>query len=148
MNTTLLHQSPSDIATPLLVVFAADTATTKDAPAAPTLLTTSVVIEAAATPWLTSGDFKATLGETFLLPAPAGLKAQRLLLIGLGKADKLTPHELRKAAGGRFARNSSDGGVAARSEPDQHDARILRQRAGELDRGMARIQSRHRAEHG
>jgi leucyl aminopeptidase len=99
VNTTLLHQSPSDIATPLLVVFAADTATTKDAPAAPTLLTTSVVIEAAATPWLTSGDFKATLGETFLLPAPASLKAQRLLLIGLGKADKLSPHELRKAAG-------------------------------------------------
>ncbi|MGA8939095.1 MAG: leucyl aminopeptidase, partial [Acidobacteriaceae bacterium] len=59
-----------------------------------------------ATPWLTSGEFKATLGETFLLPAPAGLKAQRLLLIGAGKASKLTPHELRKAAGAavRFAR--------------------------------------------
>src|SRR6202044_1463333 len=41
-----------------------------------------------------------------LLPAPAGIQAQRLLLIGLGKADKLTPHELRKAAGVaiRFAR--------------------------------------------
>jgi leucyl aminopeptidase len=105
VTTDLLHQSPSDFATPLLVAFAADTAT-KDAPATPTLLTTSAAIETAATLWLTSSDFKATLGETFLLPAPAGLKAQRLLLIGLGKADKLTPHELRKAAGVaiRFAR--------------------------------------------
>jgi leucyl aminopeptidase len=106
VTTHLLHQSPSDVATPLLVVFAADTADTKDAPATPTLLTTNAAIKTAATPWLTSGDFKATLGETFLLPAPAGIKAQRLLLIGLGKADKLTPHELRKAAGVaiRFAR--------------------------------------------
>jgi len=106
VTTTLLHQSPADLAIPLLVVFAADAATTKDAPATPTLLTTSAPIEAAASPWLTSSDFKAALGETFLLPAPAGLKAQRLLLVGLGKADKLTPHELRKAAGVaiRFAR--------------------------------------------
>ena len=106
MTTTLLHQSPADFATPLLVIFAADTATTKDSPATPTLLNSSAAIETAATPWLTSADFKATLGETFLLPAPAGIQAQRLLLIGLGKADKLTPHELRKAAGVaiRFAR--------------------------------------------
>jgi leucyl aminopeptidase len=110
VTTNLLHQSPSDFATPLLVAFAADnstaTATTKDAPAAPTLLTTNPALQAAAAPWLTSGEFKATLGETFLLPAPNGLKAQRLLLVGLGKADKLTPHELRKAAGVavRFAR--------------------------------------------
>jgi leucyl aminopeptidase len=110
VTTTLLHQSPADVATPLLVVFVTDTASPapgiKDSPAAPTLLTTNAAIQTAATPWLTSGDFKATLGETFLLPAPTGLKAQRLLLIGLGKADKLTPHELRKAAGVaiRFAR--------------------------------------------
>jgi leucyl aminopeptidase len=106
VTTNLLHQSPADFATPLLVAFAADSAITKDAPASPTLLTSSVAILAAAAPWLTSGDFKATLGETFLLPAPTGLKAQRLLLVGLGKADKLTPHELRKASGVavRFAR--------------------------------------------
>jgi len=110
VTTTLLHQSPADIATPLLVVFAADTAKPapgiKDAPATPTLLTTNAALLSAAAPWLTSADFKAALNETFLLPAPAGLKAQRLLLVGLGKADKLTPHELRKAAGVaiRFAR--------------------------------------------
>jgi leucyl aminopeptidase len=110
VTTNLLHQSPADFATPLLVAFATDTATPvagiKDTPATPTLLTTNSALLAAAAPWLTSGDFKATLGETFLLPAPLGLQAQRLLLVGLGKADKLTPHELRKAAGVaiRFAR--------------------------------------------
>jgi leucyl aminopeptidase len=100
----LLHQSPSDVSTPLLVVFAADTATDKDA--TPTLLTTNAALLTAAAPWLTSGDFKAALNETFFLPAPVGLKAQRLLLIGLGKSDKLTLHDLRKAAGVaiRFAR--------------------------------------------
>ncbi len=106
VTTHLLDQSPADLATPLLVAFATDTATSKSKDATPTLLTTNAAIQAAAAPWLTSGEFKATLGETFLLPAPAGLKAQRLLLIGTGKAEKLTPHELRKAAGVaiRFAR--------------------------------------------
>ena len=119
MTTTLLHHSPADFATPLLTVFAVDTST-KDAPATPTLLTTNAALLAAATPWLSSGEFKATLGETLLLTAPNGIQAQRLLLIGVGKADKpgspagvlgplgwkLTPHELRKAAGAaiRFAR--------------------------------------------
>ena len=109
MTTTLLHQSPADLATPLLVVFAADNSTAAapaNSNATPTLLTTNAAVLTAATPWLTSSDFKASLNETFLLPAPTGLKSQRLLLIGLGKSDKLTPHELRKAAGVaiRFAR--------------------------------------------
>jgi leucyl aminopeptidase len=110
VTTHLLHQSPADLATPLLVAFAADTSaansTATDKDPSPTLLTTNPALLAAAAPWLTSGEFKATLGETFLLPAPAGLKAQRLLLIGLGKAKSLTPHEVRKAAGVavRFAR--------------------------------------------
>ncbi len=120
MTTNLQDQSPADFATPLLVAFATDTAPAQSKDATPTLLTTNAAIQAAATPWLTSGEFKATLGETFLLPAPTGLKAQRLLLIGTGKAEKpgspagvlgplgwkLTPHELRKAAGVaiRFAR--------------------------------------------
>jgi leucyl aminopeptidase len=103
VNIKLQPHSPADLATPLLAVFVADTATTNTTN---TLLTTNAALIAAATPWLTSGEFKATLGETFLLPAPTGLKAQRLLLIGAGKAEKLTPHELRKAAGTaiRFAR--------------------------------------------
>jgi leucyl aminopeptidase len=95
----LFQQTTSDFATPLLAVFAVDIATAKDALPSPALLTTSDAIANAATPWLTSGEFKATLGETLLLHAPAHLKAERLLIIGLGKAKALTPHEVRKGAG-------------------------------------------------
>ncbi|MGA7351194.1 MAG: leucyl aminopeptidase, partial [Acidobacteriaceae bacterium] len=55
---------------------------------------------------LDGGEFKAESCETLLLHSPAGLKAKRLLIIGLGKAAKLTPHEVRKGAGAavRFAK--------------------------------------------
>ena len=107
MTTKLLfQQTPSDFATPLLAVFAVDIANAKDATPSPALLTTSDALAIAAAPWLTSGEFKATLGETLLLHNPSGIKAARLLIIGLGKANSLTPHEIRKAAGVavRFAR--------------------------------------------
>jgi leucyl aminopeptidase len=97
VNIKLQTQPPADITSPLLAVFAIDTATDKDAPATPTLLTPALT--AAAAPWLTSGEFKASLGETLLVHSPSGLKSQRLLLIGLGKAKSLTPHEVRKGAG-------------------------------------------------
>ncbi len=48
---------------------------------------------------LASGEFKATLGETLLLHAPNGLKAERLLIVGLGKAKTLSVDEVRKGAG-------------------------------------------------
>ena len=48
---------------------------------------------------LASGEFKATLGETLLLHAPNGLKAERLLVVGLGKAKTLSVDEVRKGAG-------------------------------------------------
>jgi leucyl aminopeptidase len=106
MKTNLVFHSPADFATPLLAVFAVDIATAKDAPASPALLTTLDALANAAAPWLASGEFKATLGETLLLHNPSGIKAARLLIIGLGKAATLTPHELRKGAGVavRFAR--------------------------------------------
>jgi leucyl aminopeptidase len=99
VNTRILFQNPSDHTTPLLAVFAVDTATIPDATPTPALLTTSDVIAGAASPWLASQEFKATLGETLLLHAPAGVKAERLLLIGLGKASSLSIHEVRKGAG-------------------------------------------------
>jgi leucyl aminopeptidase len=106
MTTKLAYQDPATVATPLLAVFAVDIATGKDASPSPALLTTSDALANAAAPWLASGEFKATLGETLLLHAPASVKAERLLIIGLGKAAALTPHELRKGAGVavRFAR--------------------------------------------
>jgi leucyl aminopeptidase len=104
VNLRLQHTAPADHITPLLAVFAVDIATAKDA--YPALLTTSDTIARAANAWLTSGEFKAGLGETLLLHAPASVKAERLLLIGLGKAKSLTPNEVRKGAGTavRFAR--------------------------------------------
>ncbi len=99
MTSKLLFQDPSGFATPLLVVFAVDIATGKDDQASPALLTTSDALAAAAAPWLGSGEFKATLGEQILLRRPEGVKAERLLIVGLGKAKALTANELRKASG-------------------------------------------------
>ncbi|AEU36120.1 leucyl aminopeptidase [Granulicella mallensis] len=99
MTTKLLFQDPATFASPLLTVFAVDTATGKDEPAAPALLNPSEALAKAAALWLTSGEFKATLGETLLLHSPSGLKAERLLIVGLGKAKALSVHEVRKGAG-------------------------------------------------
>ncbi len=99
MTTKLLFQEPAGLATALLVVFAVDIATGKDAQPSPALLSTSDPLADVAAPWLTSGEFKATAGETLLLHAPANLKAQRLLVVGLGKAGSLNAHEVRRGAG-------------------------------------------------
>jgi leucyl aminopeptidase len=99
MTTKLLFQDPTAFTIPLLAVFATDIATGKEAPPSPALLTTSDAIAKAAAPWIGSGEFKAALAETLLLHAPAGIKAARLLIIGLGKAKSLTIHDVRKGAG-------------------------------------------------
>jgi leucyl aminopeptidase len=99
MNTKLLFADAGEFQTPMLAVFAVDLATGKDAKPLPALLTASDAISSAATSLLASGEFKATLGEMLLLHAPAGLGAQRLLLVGLGKTNDLTPDRLRKGAG-------------------------------------------------
>jgi leucyl aminopeptidase len=99
MNTKLLFADAGEFHTPMLAVFAVDLATGKDAKPLPALLTASTAISSAAASLLVSGEFKATLGETLLLHAPAGLSAQRLLLVGLGKTNDLTPDKLRKGAG-------------------------------------------------
>ncbi|MGD0797980.1 MAG: leucyl aminopeptidase [Acidobacteriaceae bacterium] len=99
MDTQLLFADPGASLTPMLAVFAVDLAIGKDAKPQPALLTASRAIATAAAPVLAAGEFKAALGETLLLHAPAGLSAQRLLLVGLGKASDLTPDKLRKGAG-------------------------------------------------
>ncbi len=43
-----------------------------------------------------SGDFNGKLGETLLLPAPAGIKAKRLLLVGRGKDSAVTAQQFDK----------------------------------------------------
>lgn len=99
MTSKLLFQDPSGFVTPLLVVFAVDIATGKDDPASPALLTTSDALAQAAAPWFATEEFKATLAETLMLRRPDGVKAERVLIIGLGKAKSLTANELRKGAG-------------------------------------------------
>jgi leucyl aminopeptidase len=105
MRTELLFRDAADLATPLLAVFAVDISTTKDKPL-PGLLTTSGTISKAAERFLGSGEFKATANETLLLHSPSGLKAERLLIIGLGAAKSFNANDIRRAAGTaiRFAK--------------------------------------------
>ena len=99
MDTKLLFQDAAAFPAPLLAVFAVDIATGRDADAMPALLTTSDAVAQAAARFGASGEFKAALGETLLLHAPAGLRAERLLVVGLGKSKALTPDQVRRGAG-------------------------------------------------
>ena len=99
MDTKLLFQDAAGFQTPMLAVFAVDIALGKDAEPLLGLLTTSDAITNAASKVLASGEFKATAGEVLLLHAPGGLKAERLLVVGLGKAKSLSVHEVRQGAG-------------------------------------------------
>ena len=83
----------------MLAVFAADFSTGKSDAAQPRLLVSSQPISAAAQQLLDSGEFKAGVGETALLHGPSGVKAARLLLVGLGKSSDLSLDVIRKAAG-------------------------------------------------
>src|SRR3984957_7630154 len=99
MDTKLLFQDAAGFQTPMLAVFAVDIAAGKDAEPLLALLTTSDAVTDAAAKVLASGEFKATLGETLLLHAPSGLKAERLLIGGLGHAKSLSVDEVRRGAG-------------------------------------------------
>jgi leucyl aminopeptidase len=99
METKLLFQDSAGFQAPMLAVFAVDIAIGKDADPLVALLTTSDAVTDAVAKVLASGEFKAALGETLLLHAPNGLKAERLLVVGLGKAKGLSVDEVRKGAG-------------------------------------------------
>jgi leucyl aminopeptidase len=101
MKTELSFANLAAIETELLAVAAVDTQTAKgpDAKPAPALLTTDEAVKAAAAAVLGSGEYKAGSNETVLIHAPAGLKAKRLLIVGLGKKAKATVHSVRSAAG-------------------------------------------------
>jgi leucyl aminopeptidase len=101
MRTQLTPLHLAGIETEILAVLAADTQTEKGAEAKPqpVLLTSDPAVVAAAAEVLASGEYKAGANETLLLHAPAGLKAKRLLIVGLGKQAKLTIVGVRNAAG-------------------------------------------------
>ena len=101
MKTALTFAQLAGIETELLAVLAVDTQTAKgqDVKPTPVLLTSDKAVKAAAALVLASGEFKAGANETLLLHAPAGIKAKRLLIVGLGKQAKVTVHSVRAAAG-------------------------------------------------
>jgi len=101
MKTDLSFANLAAIETELLAVVAVDTQTAKgpDARPLPVLLTSDEAVKAAAAVVLATGEFKASANETLLLHVPVGLKARRLLLVGLGKQSRATLHSVRKAAG-------------------------------------------------
>src|SRR5271170_134567 len=108
MKTEFKFSDAAGVETELLVAFAVDHNTSKDKDAKPELaiLTTESALTTPAQSILTTGEFRATANETLLLHSPSGLAAKRLLIVGLGKAHKVTVHDLRKAAGTaiRFAK--------------------------------------------
>jgi len=108
MKIELLQTPAATAETELLVIFAVNTSTSKDPEAKPeiALLANDKALAGAAQLVLSSGEFKAEPSETVLLHAPQGLRAKRLLLVGLGKGTKTTQHVLRRAAGTavRFAK--------------------------------------------
>ncbi len=101
MKTELSFSPLAQIETELLAVTAIDTQTAKgpDVKPEPVLLTSDATVRAAAAAVLSTGEFKAGANETLLLHGPAGLKAKRLLIVGLGKKSKATAHAVRNAAG-------------------------------------------------
>ena len=99
MDTKLFFGDATAFATPMLAVFAIDLAVGKDAEPQPALLSSLSSIQTAASALLATGEFKAGLGEIAVLHAPAGLKADRLLLVGLGKVKDFSLDRVRKGAG-------------------------------------------------
>src|ERR1700761_6617923 len=99
METRLSFEDAAGCATPLLAVFAVDIAAGKEVQPLPALLSTSDAVTNAAAKILAGGEFKATPCECLLLHNPTGLKAERLLIVGLGKAKTLSVDEVRKGAG-------------------------------------------------
>jgi leucyl aminopeptidase len=101
MKADLLFAPLAQIETELLAVVAADTQTAKgpDATPQPTLLSADEAVRSAASAVLGSGEYKAGANETVLIHAPAGLKAKRLLIVGVGKQAKAAVLTVRNAAG-------------------------------------------------
>jgi len=94
LNATPLAQIETDVL--VLIVYSKEEGSGLHGTSAPE-------IDRATGGWITEimgrGEFTGKAMETALLHRPAGLKAQRLLLVGGGKKEKFNAAELRKAAG-------------------------------------------------
>ncbi|MET0396595.1 MAG: leucyl aminopeptidase, partial [Longimicrobiaceae bacterium] len=96
MNVSVRAEAPARFATPLLAVPVA-----ADAPAAAEVipgLDAPLAAQVAAA--RSRGDFAGRDGQTLLVyPDAASGGPERVLLVGVGRADELTPERLRRAAG-------------------------------------------------
>jgi leucyl aminopeptidase len=103
MQTKFISAKLERLSSPLLVIFALDTAEKKQTKPVIKLLTTNGPLAKATAPILNSSEFAAGSCETVMLHQPDGFKAERILLVGVAK---LTVAEVRKAAGAavRFAK--------------------------------------------
>jgi leucyl aminopeptidase len=103
MHTKFISAKLDRVSSGLLVIFALDAREKKQTKPVIKLLTSSRPLSKAIAAILSSGEFAAGSCETALLHNPAGFKAERILLVGLGK---LTTAEVRKGAGAavRFAK--------------------------------------------
>jgi leucyl aminopeptidase len=103
MQTKFISAKLDRVSSGLLVIFALDSADKKQTKPVIKLLHSGTPLTKATSAILSSGEFSAGSCETALLHAPAGFKADRILLVGLAK---LTTTEVRKAAGTavRFAK--------------------------------------------
>jgi leucyl aminopeptidase len=107
MHTNLSHSAPSQLETDCLVVVlldrneknSAENDRAKENKPAPSLESSDAAVRAAALDVIASGEASGKAFETTLLHRPAGLKANRLLLIGGGKAKSFSAAELRQIAG-------------------------------------------------
>src|SRR5580704_3955294 len=103
MHTKFISAKLDRVSSGLLVIFALDAKEKKQTTPVIKLLTSSGPLSKATAAILSSGEFAAGSCETVLLHTPAGFKAERILLVGIGK---LTTSEVRKGAGAavRFAK--------------------------------------------
>lgn len=99
MNTQLSFDDATSLETPMIAVMVVDAAEKNDQAPRLQLLSSAKAFETAAGDFLSSGEFTGGLGEIALLHAPQGCRAERLLVVGLGKAKDLSLDRIRKAAG-------------------------------------------------
>src|SRR5437660_632254 len=92
MNTTIITTALAQVETPLLAVVLSAGTTVPPSLADLDRAAGGLIARALAT-----GDFKGKRDDTLLLYPPGG-KAQRLLLVGVGKVADVTPSALRRAA--------------------------------------------------
>jgi leucyl aminopeptidase len=102
MNIRIHSQSPAALDSELLAVVVADESEAGNNNASkpkPKVLSGEAAVQEAAKDLIASAELTGKPFETVLVHKPQGLKAKRLLFVGVGKAKTFSTTELRRAAG-------------------------------------------------